>query len=353
MYDVAADPAETHDLRRRPASPASSGDAARLSDPVANAGGEAAALGDAEERKKLASLGYVTRTSSRSCAKTHHVRPTWRRSFRSSTRRRRYSSASEYAKSIPLLEEILAKDPHNLDAALRLATAESALGHDERAVAAFERAEAIAPDSPDVRTYLALHYARTSEWKRAEPMLEQVLAQMPDKVPAIEALESIREREGRNPDAVVLLQKLYTLRAPSGAELAHLGTLAMQAGQTNAALDAFEKARARGGAAFQNDLELGVLYLAAHRFPEARDVLDRIPPSHPDYPMVLFKRAQVACCCTSRTRLARIEAAKQHANAMTRELIARERLFQWPQEGAGWKARPTRRKAILRTGSEP
>ena len=52
-----------------------------------------------------------------------------------------------------------------------------------------------------------------------------------------------------------------------------------------------EKAR---GAEFRNDLELGVLYLAARHFTEARDAHDRVPPSHPEYPMALFKRVQVA-----------------------------------------------------------
>lgn len=329
VYDVVADPGETHNLA--PQASLSREQRATLRDypiPSLTEAANANAPGDAEERKKLASLGYVTAD----------VKPVVRKDaprpadmaplFPILDEAAALFVREEYAKSIPLLEEILAKDPHNLDAALRLATAQSALGHDREAVAAFERAQAIAPDSPDVRTYLALHYARTSEWKKGEPMLEQVLAQSPDKVPAIEALESIREREGRVPEAVTLLQKLYTLRAPSGAELAHLGILAMQAGQTNAALDAFEKARAAQGAAFQNDLELGVLYLAEHRFPEARDALDRIPPSHPDYPMVLFKRAQVAVLLHEPDAPARIEAAKQHANAMTRELIARERLFQ-------------------------
>ncbi len=41
----------------------------------------------------------------------------------------------EYAAAIPLLEKILARDPTNLDAALRLATAHSALGHEEQALA--------------------------------------------------------------------------------------------------------------------------------------------------------------------------------------------------------------------------
>ncbi len=75
----------------------------------------------------------------------------------------------EYAQAIPLLERILADDPDNLDAALRLATAHSALGHEAQAIAVFEKAAQIAPDSPDVRTYLALHYARGTQWERAVP----------------------------------------------------------------------------------------------------------------------------------------------------------------------------------------
>jgi len=329
LYDVAADPAEAHNLA--PQAGLSREQRATLRDypiPSLAAAANATAPGDAEERKKLASLGYVSAD----------VKPVVRKDaprpadmaplFPILDEAAALFVREEYAKSIPLLEQILVKDPHNLDAALRLATAQSALGHDAQAVAAFERAQTIAPDSPDVRIYLALHYAKTNDWKKAEPMLEQVLAQTPDKVPAIEALAVIREREGRVPDALALLQKLYTLRAPTGDELAHLGTLAMQTGQTNVALDAFEKARAAQGSAFRNDLELGVLYLAEHRFPEARDALDRIPPSHPDYPMVLFKRAQVAVLLHEPDAPARIAAAKQHADETTRELIARERLFQ-------------------------
>ncbi|HEY2093342.1 MAG TPA: sulfatase-like hydrolase/transferase [Thermoanaerobaculia bacterium] len=328
VYDVAADPGETHNLA--PQASLTREQRATLRDypiPSLAQAANATAPADAEERKKLASLGYVTADVKplirKDAPRPADMAPLFPILDEAAARFVR----EEYAAAIPLLEEILVKDPHNLDAALRLATAQSSLGHDQQAVAAFERAQAIAPDSPDVRTYLALHLARTNDWKKAEPMLEQVLAQTPDKVPAIEALEAIREREGRVPDAITLLQKLFTLRAPNGADLAHLGALAMQAGDTNVAVDAFEKARAVQGSAFRNDLELGVLYLAAHRFPEARDALDRIPPSHPDYPMVLFKRAQVAVLLHEPDAPARIETAKQHANTTTRELIARERLF--------------------------
>jgi len=70
-----------------------------------------------------------------------------------------------------------------------------------------------------------------------------------------------------------------------------------------------------------------VLYLAAGRLQEARDALDRVPPSSPDYAMALFKRAQVGVLLHEPDAVAHIDAARQHADATTRELIARERLF--------------------------
>ncbi len=82
------------------------------------------------------------------------------------------------------------------------------------------------------------------------------------------------------------------------------------------------------GEGFTHDLELGVLYLAARRYQDARAALDRVPPSHPEYPMALFKRAQVSVLLHEPDQAARIAAARRKADATTRDLIARERLFQ-------------------------
>jgi tetratricopeptide (TPR) repeat protein len=237
----------------------------------------------------------------------------------------------EYARVVPLLERIRAEDPGNLDAALRLATAHSMLGHDRQARLAFERAGAIAPGSQDVRTYLALHYARGREWARAVPLLEQVVAESPDRLPAVEALAGVRERQGRVEEAIALRQRVYAKREASAAELVHLGRMAMSAGRTAVALSSFESARAAAGPGFRHDLELGVLYLADRRFSEARDALDRVTPAHPGYPMALFKRAQVSVLLGEPDQAARIEAARRGADATTRPLIARERLFHAPR----------------------
>ena len=280
-----------------------------------------------EERRKLAALGYVSSVA-RPVVRADAPRPAdMAPMFPILDEAARLFVHEQYARSIPLLERIVAKDPHNLDAALRLATAHSALGHEQAAVAAYRRAEGIAPNSPDVRTYMALHYARTSEWPKAVPMLERILTETPDKVPALEALALLRERQGQIDDAIRLRQKVYTLRSPTPAELTHTGILQMELGQAAPAIESFEKARALEGPAFKHDTELGVLYLSLRRFDDARTALDRVPPTDPEYPMALFKRAQVSVLLHEPDAPARIAAARSHADAMTRPLIARERLF--------------------------
>jgi hypothetical protein len=102
----------------------------------------------------------------------------------------------------------------------------------------------------------------------------------------------------------------------------------MAAGETTAAIEAFQRARSQQGASFRHDLELGVLLLAARRLPEARDALDRVPSTHPEYPMALFKRAQVSVLLNEPDAAQRITQARQHANAVTRPLIAQEKLFE-------------------------
>jgi choline-sulfatase len=328
-YDVVADPAEKDDLA----------DTARLSRPLRTAlreypiprleASSPPALGE-EERQKLASLGYVS-AGAAPVVRKDAPRPADRADlFEALDDASTLFVREEYARAIPLLERILTRDPGNLDAALRLAASHSALGHEARAEEAFAKAAALAPGSTDVLTYRALHYARGKQWPRAVPLLEQVLAASPERLPALEALAVLRERQGRVEDAIALRQRVYALRDPTPAELVQLGRLSMSVGKTDTALSAFEQARTRQGAAFAHDLELGVLYLAARRLPEARDALDRVRPQDPGYPMALFKRAQVSVLLDEPDQRERIARAREHADATTRELVARERLFQAP-----------------------
>jgi choline-sulfatase len=327
VYDVASDPAEAHDLgsganfasparTRLEEYPVPSPDVARAPDTL-----------DDDARRRLASLGYVSAGAAPIVRKDAPRPVEMTALFDDLDKASGLFARGEYAAAIPLLEKIRAADPYNLDATLRLATAHSSLGHDALALEQFRRAGELAPRSVDVRAYLALHYARGKEWARAVPLLEQVVAEAPERVPALEALAVVRERQGRVPEAIDLRQKIYRLRSPSPAELVQLGQLAMSAQQTATAIDAFEAARAKDAGAFTHDLELGVLYLASQRLPEAAAALDRVPPTSDEYAMALFKRAQVSVLLREPDQAARIDAARRRADATTRPLIERERLF--------------------------
>jgi Flp pilus assembly protein TadD len=127
-----------------------------------------------------------------------------------------------------------------------------------------------------------------------------VIAESPERATAVEALADVRVQQGE---------------------------AAMDAGKTVDAIAAFERARTLQPSAFTHDLDLGVLYLAARRFAEAREALDRALTAHPDDPMALFKRAQVSVLLDEPDKAQRIELAKKRADAVTRPLIERERLF--------------------------
>ena len=327
VYDVIADPAEKNDLG--PQAEITRGIRAALRDyPVPSPRSAASTTVSEEERRKLASLGYVA-SSAAPVVRPDAPRPAdMTHLFPILDRASGHFVRGRYREALPLLAQIQKEDPHNLDAALRLAVAHSTLGHEQAATAAFDRARQIAPQSRDVRAYLGLHYARAQNWDRAAPLLEQVVREEPDRLPALEALAIIREREGRIEDAIRLREKVYAMRAPSGSELVRLGELQMAAGLTSPAISSFERARAASGNDFQHHLELGVLYLSARRFAEARESLDRVPPTHPAYPMALFKRAQVSVLLGEPDRRQRIETARDNADATTRALIDSERLFQ-------------------------
>jgi arylsulfatase A-like enzyme/Tfp pilus assembly protein PilF len=298
VYDLAADPAEARDLGSGANLPAAMRNALDgYPVPSIGAAKPPQALTD-EARRALASLGYVNATAAPAVRRDAPRPADMAHLFETLETASRLFVEERYRDVIPVLRKVLAADPHNLDAALRLGTSHSMLGQGREALEAFQRAARIAPRSPDVRVYLALHYARGPEWARAVPELERAVKEDPGRLPALLAL----------------------------------GDLAMRAQNTPAAIEAFEKARALQGPAFRHDLELGVLYLAARRFDAARSALDRVPPSHPQYPMVLFKRAQVSVLLAEPDRAARIEAARKGADRTTRELIEKERLFQQPAD---------------------
>ena len=172
-----------------------------------------------------------------------------------------------------------------------------------------------------------MHYLRSGEPDRAAPLFELVLARTSNRLPALRGLALIRERQSRPAEAAALLDRAVAIDGEAVQDLLRLGELRMELTDTAAAIRAFERARALAPEPFSHALELGVCYLVSRRFAEARDSLDRVPPTHPAYPMALFKRAQVSVLLGEPDRQERIRLADELADDTTRPLIDREPLF--------------------------
>jgi hypothetical protein len=82
-----------------------------------------------DARRKLASLGYVGGGAAPLVRKDAPRPADMTRLFDVLERASDLFVREEYARALPLLEQIRSQDPYNLDAVLRLATAHSALGH--------------------------------------------------------------------------------------------------------------------------------------------------------------------------------------------------------------------------------
>ena len=113
------------------------------------------------------------------------------------------------------------------------------------------------------------------------------------------------------------------------AELVQLGQLAMAAQQT-ALRHRRVRARARRAGPRRSRTISSWACSTSPRAASRRraTALDRVPASHPDYPMALFKRAQVSVLLQrARPRRRGSTRARRRADATTRPLIERERLF--------------------------
>lgn len=328
LYDVVDDPRETRDLSGSvPVDRALARAVAEYPLPGAYAAPAASPSGE-EERRRLASLGYLVSgetpgTLPEGAPRAADMTPL----FADLDRAALAFGGGRYAVAAQLFERILARDSGNLMAAVQLGACRSLLGQEKAALAAFERAQRIDPRSVEVRHYLGLHHLAHGRDDLAAPLLESVVEAQPTRLAAIEGLAQARVRQGRIEEAATLLERAVPLSRNPGARLVEAGLLRMELGQSGPALAALERARELQGESFRRDLELGVLYLSARRLDEARAALDRVPAGHPGAPMALFKRAQVCVLLGEPDCRERVRAAWERGNAATRRLVADERLF--------------------------
>jgi tetratricopeptide (TPR) repeat protein len=328
IYDLATDPLESNNLAGEIELDDELRRAVEAYPIYPNANdGEPSSLGP-EARERLAALGYVS-------SDTHPVLRDDAPNPKDMTHLFHDLNVGStmflherYDAAIPFFERVLAGDPGNSVACLRLAVSHSVLGHGQEAAAYFARARDIDPDSLDLRHFYAAHLFRFGMWDEAEPLLESVLIDKPRHVGILISLVQIRERQGRIAEARGYLRRAMALEEPEAFEFLKLGEYSMALQDTPAAIQAFENARQLEGKNFTHSLELGVCYMAIGRLPEAARAFDAVPRSDPEYAFALYKRAQVAILLGEPDRDNRIQLAHAAADQEIRELMASDPLFQ-------------------------
>lgn len=283
---------------------------------------------DQEAREQLAALGYVGWDSPAPLREDAPIARNMTHLFADLDLGSTLFAREEYEASIRVFDRVLAEDPMNLMVVVRLAVAYSVLGNEERADRVFARAQEIHSDNMDLQHYIAMHNFRFDRWDEAALMFEDVLEVMPHKLPALEALARIREKQGRFDEAARLTERIIPLKEAPAADWIRLGELEMAMTDTPGAIRAFEEARRLQGASFSHSLELGVCYLAARRPAEAAAELDRVPRDHPGYAMALFKRAQVSVLMGEPDWQNRVRMAYEMGDPEIRRMIENEPLFQ-------------------------
>jgi len=328
LYDVVDDPKETRDLAGTVAPDRALARAVAGYPMPGAAAAPAASPSGEEERRRLASLGYLVSGEAPGAIPEGAPRAADMTPFFADLDAAALAfGGGRYALAAQHFERVLSRDPGNLMAAVQLAACRSLLGQEQAALAGFELARRIEPRSVEVRHYLGLHHLTYGKHELAAPLLESVVEAQPDRLAAIEGLAQVRVHQGRLAEAATLLERAVPLSRNPGARLVEAGLLRMRLGETGPALAALERAREIQGETFQRHLELGVLYLSARRLDDARTALDRVPPDHPAAAMALFKRAQVSVLLHEPDSRERIRAAWAGADPSTRKLIADERLF--------------------------
>ena len=164
LYDEIADPSEKKDLS--PGLPAAfrsmRAELARLPRPM-----QAPGLGDPEQVKKLAALGYLSATASEPSGKVLPdpkdrigVLEQLKTGFGN-------LQAHRYREAAAIFQKLLGTDPGMTDVWQMLATADTKLGKDKEALEALEKAIRLSPGSPQVLLALAEFYLETGQYEEA------------------------------------------------------------------------------------------------------------------------------------------------------------------------------------------
>ena len=316
LYDLTVDPGETHDLAAsRPT------DAARLSGLLAavrehEGGGGPARFSDPEVAERLRALGYVAAEpppggTHRALADPKDRIALWDR-FQKATAA---EMSGDRTSAIAALRHLVAADPGNgtfrrtLAATLRRAgqarqalavlgdvraPAEDALVWHERAiaaeaagdlstaVAAAQRALALAPQLPELHNHMGVLHTRGGEMAAALSEFDRAISLDPNNGRARSNRGNARRALGRSEEAAQDYAEAARLAPGDPDALNGLGVLAVERGELDRASALFREVLAAHPEHHESRLNLAVVLVRGGRVDDARALLRALLAAHPD-----------------------------------------------------------------------
>lgn len=237
LYQLNEDPQQTLNLVTKESKRA--GKMAQRLQPYTEITGE---LGDLEEgnRAILESLGYVSgQTGSANDGLDAKDGLALLDRFKQA---KDHIANSEYEQAIPILSDLLNRNPSNIPFHQRLAEAQLQAGHLLDAEATLHRALQINPRSEFLILKLAQVYHISSRWQEADAAYGQVLAINPRQDEAWLSRAEIALRQNQPAREKELLEEAIGHGTASAGIYTRLGTLAFQANQLDQAEGYFKSA---------------------------------------------------------------------------------------------------------------
>jgi len=171
LYDIVADPGERNDLSAGlpPAFRSMRAELSRMAHPY-----QAPGASDAEQVKKLASLGYISASPADADAKDLPAPRDRIGNVASLKRGFGALQGGRYAEAREVLGDLLKKEPRMLDVWQMYADACMALGREDEALTALQTAAKLSPGNPQILMALADYYVAVGKFDEARKHAEAV-----------------------------------------------------------------------------------------------------------------------------------------------------------------------------------
>jgi arylsulfatase A-like enzyme/Tfp pilus assembly protein PilF len=155
-----------------------------------------------------------------------------------------HSENARYQEAVPLLEEVVKREPHALTAYLLLGRAYVSLGEYQKAILPLQQVVQATPDNSLARYELGCALVKTGQWSEAAPQFEEAVSQMNSSSMMHFYLALVYQRTSRNDEALSEFKDALRLDPKSFPANLLLGRMYIKQQKAAEALPLLQKAAA-------------------------------------------------------------------------------------------------------------